>query len=160
MSCPGLHCPGCSGSQSAGIAAAVVVALAVAAEAVQWVADRIWWIGGTAAVCYAMAVVAGTRLERRNDRRAAAWGAARGIYSRADVILPCPVRAAAVPAEPARPAIAAPGITVNIFGVPSPEQAEVIRQVLPEPGGAARGEALRLVTRNPGIDESGAGTLA
>ena len=28
MSCPGLHCPGCSGGQSLGIAAAVVVGLA------------------------------------------------------------------------------------------------------------------------------------
>jgi hypothetical protein len=128
MSCPGLHCPGCSGGQSLGVAAAVVVGLAVAAEAVQWVADRIWWIGGTAAVCYALAAAAGMWLERRNDRRAAAWGAARGIYSRADVILPCPPRAAAVPAEPARPAIAVPQVVnFNFFGADATRAAAIIR---------------------------------
>jgi hypothetical protein len=128
MSCPGLHCPGCSGGQSAGIAAAVVVGLAVAAEAVQWVADRIWWIGGTAAVCYALAVAAGMRLEARARRREAAWGAARGIYSRADVILPYTPRAAAVPAEPARPAIAAPQVVnFNFFGADATRAAAIIR---------------------------------
>jgi len=157
MSCPGLHCPGCSGGQSLGIAAGVVVGLVVAAETVRWVAERIWWIGSTMAVCFVLAVAASMWLERRADRRGAAWGAARGIYSRADMLMPYPARAAAVSAGPEQPTVAAPSTTINIFGVPSPEQPAVIRQALPAQ--AAAQEALRLATRNPGIDESGGGTL-
>ena len=91
-------------------------------------AERIVWIGGTVTVCFALCIAAGMWLERRADRRGARFAAAHGILSRADVILPAPVR---VTATAARPAIDAPQITVNIFGVPSPEQAAVIRQALP-----------------------------
>ena len=59
MSCPGLHCPGCSGGQAIGIAAATVVGLVGAAETVQWVAERIAWIGGTVTVCFALSIAAG-----------------------------------------------------------------------------------------------------
>jgi hypothetical protein len=131
MSCPGLHCPGCSGGQTAGIAAATVVGLVVAAETMQWVAERIVWISATMAVCFILAVAVGMWLERLADRRGARFAAAHGILSRADVILPYPVRVTAVPATTLRPAIGATQITVNIFGVPSPEQAAVIRQTLP-----------------------------
>lgn len=88
MSCPGLHCPGCSGGQSLGILAATAGLVFVAAEAIVWVAENLWWIVPTAIACYALAVVAAMALERRSDRRAAEWGAARGIVSRADVTLP------------------------------------------------------------------------
>jgi hypothetical protein len=111
-----------------------VVGLVVAAETLQWMAERIWWIGSTAAVCFALSVAAGMWLERRADRRGARFAAAHGILSRADVVLPCPVRVTTMPVErvqPERSAIAAPQITVNIFGVPSPDQAAVIRQALP-----------------------------
>ena len=118
MSCPGLHCPGCTGGQSLGIAAGVLLGLVVAAETLQWVAQRVWWIGSTMAVCFALAIAASIWLERRADRRGAAWGAARGIYSRADMVLPYP-------------AVAPPSLTINIFGVPSPEQAAIMRQALP-----------------------------
>jgi hypothetical protein len=131
MSCPGLHCPGCSGGQTAGLAAATVVGLVVAAETVQWVAERIVWICATMAVCFILAVAAGIWLGRLADRRGARFAAAHGILSRADAILPYPVRVPAVPATAPRPAICAPQITVNIFGIPSPEQAAVIRQALP-----------------------------
>jgi hypothetical protein len=139
MSCPGLHCPGCSGGQTAGIAAATLVGLIVAAKTVQWVAERIVWISATMAVCFILAVAAGMWLERLADRRGARFAAAHGILSRADVILPYPVRVTTVPATAPRPAIGAPQITVNIFGVPSPEQAAVMRQALP--GYAITGDA-------------------
>lgn len=106
MSCPGLHCPGCSGGQSLGVLAAAVIGLAAAYETVGWVAGNIWWIIPTVVACYVLAVAAAVALERRSDRRAAAWGAARGIYSRADGILPPPQRApAAFPAAGSPPAI-------------------------------------------------------
>jgi hypothetical protein len=48
MSCPGLHCPGCSEGQLLAIVGGVVAGLVVAYEAVRRVAERIWWIGFTA----------------------------------------------------------------------------------------------------------------
>ena len=41
MSCPGLHCPGCSDGQTLGLAGGAVVLLVLADAAVPWVADRI-----------------------------------------------------------------------------------------------------------------------
>jgi hypothetical protein len=136
MSCPGLHCPGCSGRQSLGIAAATIAVL-VAAETAEYVAERIWWISSTAAACYVLAVAAGMWLERRNDRKAAAWGAARGIYSRADVILPYPVRAEAVTSSSTHPAIGPAVVHLHFHGVPAAEQAAIIRQAIPGHAGAA-----------------------
>ena len=98
MSCPGLHCPGCSGGQSLGIVAAAGVILGVAYETVAVVKEYIIPIAVLAAVCFALAVAASVWLERWSDRRAAAWGAARGIRSRADVILPPTRDPAAFPA--------------------------------------------------------------
>ena len=105
MSCPGLHCPGCSGGQSLGVLAAAVVGLAVAYETVAVVAEYIVPITAVVAACFALAVAASVWLERWSDRRAAEWGAARGIVSRADVILPEPVRAPAVFPAAGPPAI-------------------------------------------------------
>jgi hypothetical protein len=113
---------------------------------VQWVADRVWWIGGTAAACFALAVAAGMWLERLADRRGTRFAAAHGILSRADMVLPAPARTVA--GEPARPALPVPQvININFFSVPSSEQAEVIRQALPghEPAGYAGG----LTASNP-----------
>jgi hypothetical protein len=132
MSCPGLHCPGCSGGQSLGILAAVVAVTYVAAETVLWVAEHIWWIVGTLAVCFGLAVAASMWLERWADARGARFAAAHGILSRADVVAPEVVRAAVVERVPERPAITpAPQVVINIFGMPSPEQAAIIRQALP-----------------------------
>jgi hypothetical protein len=133
MPCPGLHCPGCSRGQSAGILAAALVGLAVADELVQWVADRIWWIGGTAAVAFALAVAASMWLEGWHARRGARFAAAHGILSRADVILPDPVRTGnrdflSRPAE--RPALGFRDLHIHLDGVPSAEQSAVIRQAL------------------------------
>jgi hypothetical protein len=105
VSCPGLHCPGCSEGQSLGILAAAVAAAVVADQAVQWVAERIWWIGGTLAVSFALAVAMSMALEALAARRAARFAARHGILSRADVILPGPVRAVAAEPMPGRPAI-------------------------------------------------------
>jgi hypothetical protein len=80
MSCPGLHCPDCSGGQTVGIAAAAaaVADLVVAAKTVQWVAERIVWISATTAVCFILAAAVGMWLERLADRRGARFAAAHG----------------------------------------------------------------------------------
>jgi len=144
VSCPGLHCPGCSGGESIGILAAVVVGLVVADRTVQWVAERIVWIGGTIAVSLAVAVVASMALGAWTERREARFAARRGIYSRADHIAPEPARCqirhgvsdiGTAGAEIGNGitdlrALPAPGVTINIFGQPSPEQAAVIRQAI------------------------------
>jgi hypothetical protein len=97
MPCPGLHCPGCTGGQSLAVLGTAVIGLAVAYETVAVVAAHIWEIGLTTAACLALSVAASVALERWSDRRAAAWGAARGIYSRADMILPAREVPAALP---------------------------------------------------------------
>jgi hypothetical protein len=50
--------------QSAAVTGAQLIGLAVAAETVNWVAERIWWIGSTLAVCFALVVAAASWLER------------------------------------------------------------------------------------------------
>lgn len=85
MNCPGLHCPGCSGGQSLGILGGAVLGLVVADKLCAWVAERIWWIGGTVAVCMVLAVAASMWLERLSDARCARFGQRHGIASRADV---------------------------------------------------------------------------
>ena len=85
MSCPGLHCPGCSEGQSLGIAAAAVAGLWLLDQTAQVVAEYIWEIGATVAACFALAVAASMWLEARTGRRAAAFAERRGIASRADV---------------------------------------------------------------------------
>lgn len=131
MSCPGLHCPGCSEGQSLAILGGTVAGLVVAAETVQWVAQRIWWIGSTVAVCFVLAGAAGMWLERLADRRGARFTAAHGILSRADVIAPCAVRAEVVPPAiaPAQ-AVITGGTHIWVSGLPDAEQARAIRQAL------------------------------
>jgi hypothetical protein len=85
MGCPGLHCPGCSEGQSLGVVALAVLGLVVADEMCTWVADRIFWIGGTVAACFILATAASMWLERLSDARCARFGERRGIASRADV---------------------------------------------------------------------------
>ncbi len=106
MSCPGLHCPGCSEGQSLGIAGGVVLGLVLLDQTVQWVTERIWWIGGTVAMCFALAVAAGMWLERWAERRGASFAAAHGIVSRADVIQPGRARAEVLPPREIRHGVA------------------------------------------------------
>ena len=120
MSCPGLHCPGCTAGQSAGVFGGAALALAVAYEASGWVAARIWWIAGTAVLSFALSVAASMWLEARSARRGREWGAERGIYSRADLILPA--------APPPPPAIT-PVCIFNFYGTES-DPAAVIRKAI------------------------------
>jgi hypothetical protein len=137
MPCAGLHCPGCSSGQSLGILGGVVLAAVVADETVQWVAGHIWEIGGTLAVCFALAVAVSMWMERWADVRGARFAARHGILSRADVILPeAPMPAvtnslfvtAALDSQ--RPALGFRDVHIHLDGVPPAEQAEVIRRAL------------------------------
>jgi hypothetical protein len=137
MRCPGLHCPGCSGGQSLGILAAVVAVTYVAAETVLWIAEHIWWIVGTLAVCFALAVAASVWLERWTDARGARFAAAHGILSRADVILPVAADAAGF-SHQQRSAVEPPvAIHLHFHGLAAAEQAAIIRQGLPGHRGKA-----------------------
>ena len=141
MGCPGLHCPGCSDGQSLGILAAAVGGLAVADEACTWVADRIFWIGGTVFVALALAVAASMWLERWADRRGARFAARHGILSRADVIQAqvshpavtnVPPRGEIVTArfDSERPALGFRDLHIHLDGMPDATQAAIIRQAL------------------------------
>jgi hypothetical protein len=77
MGCPGLHCPGCSGRQSIGILVVLGGGLYLAAEALAWVAERIWWIAGTLAVSFALALAGCVALARWTDRREARFAERR-----------------------------------------------------------------------------------
>ena len=130
MSCPGLHCPGCTGGQSLGILAGVIAVAYVADETVMWVAERIWWIAGTLALCFVLAVAASMWLEAWADRRATRFAARHGILSRADVMLAQRARAVVVKRVPERPALGFRDLHIHLDGIPTPEQGAVIRQAL------------------------------
>lgn len=128
MSCPGLHCVGCSGKGSAGLIGGAVIVLVVADRAVTWVGDRIWWIGGTVAVCFALATAASMVLEARSERRCAAYAERHGIRSRADVIaMGMPE---ALPRPPIGRALTGGDIHIHLHGGSADEQAAVIRQAI------------------------------
>ena len=138
MSCPGLHCPGCTGGQSLGVLAVVVGAVVVADQVSAWVAERIWWIGGTAFACLALAVAATMWLERLSDARCAGFAERRGIASRADVDQLTPAGVAyLLRREQERPAVGPAVVNFNFYAAASPEQAGVIRTVIPGQAGDA-----------------------
>jgi len=139
MSCPGLHCPGCTGKQSLGAVAAVVAVVYVADRMCLWVAERIWWIGGTIAACFILATAASMWLERLSDARCARFGERHGIASRADVDELTPAGVAWLLArEQQRPAVGpAPVVNFNFYAAASPEQARVVRTVIPGTAGDA-----------------------
>ena len=138
MPCAGLHCPGCTEGQSLAITGGAGVGLVLAAETVQWVAERVFWIGGTMAACLALSVAVSMWLERWAVIRGARFAAAHGILSRADVILPEPVRAVVVESAASRPAIA-PAVVLNFYGEAGEDAAaRVIRTVLPAQAGDSR----------------------
>jgi hypothetical protein len=137
MSCPGLHCPGCSEGQSLGVLGGLVVIVYAADQLSVWVAEHIWEIGGTLAACFALSVAVSMWLERWADIRGARFAAAHGILSRADVLLPEPVRAVVVEPAAARPAIA-PTYVLNFYGADSGDMAaRVLRTALPGSAGDA-----------------------
>ncbi len=130
MSCPGLHCPGCSEGQSLGIAAGAAVALVLADQAVQWVAERIWWIGGTVAVCFAVSVALSMWLERRADARAARFGARHGIASRTDVDELTPAGVAWLLRNDQPRQQIAPVVHLHFHDAPASERAAIIRTAI------------------------------
>jgi hypothetical protein len=160
MSCPGLHCPGCSGGQSLGILAGGIVAFVVAYETVAWVRRDGLEIGLTLAACFALAVAASMWLETRADQRGRAWGAARGIYSRADYIAPeplCAVTATVIPQ--ASQGTQAPAIENHVhfhFDPGDPEAAQFIRSALSgQPGSAITSkESWHVQNRRPPLSQS------
>jgi hypothetical protein len=125
MSCPGLHCPGCSGGQTLGIAAVAVAGLAVAYETVAVVAENIIPIAAVVAACLVLSVAASMWLERLSDRRGVAWGRARGIYSRADYIAP-PRAAAGLPLRQPPPIVN----VFNFYGDGTAPAAAIIRRAI------------------------------
>ncbi|HZR50085.1 MAG TPA: hypothetical protein VFB06_11255 [Streptosporangiaceae bacterium] len=138
MSCPGLHCPGCSEGQSLGILGTVAVAVIIADETVRWAADRIWWIGGTAAACFALSVAVTMWLERRADARGVRYAELHGIASRADVeeLTPAGVAWLASREQP-RAALGVREVHFHFGGLSADEQAHIIRTTLaghPAPG--------------------------
>lgn len=128
MSCPGLHCPGCSEGQSLGIVGVVVIGPVVADKVCTWVAEHIWWIGGTLAISFAVATAVSMALEAWADHRGARFAAVHGILSRADVILPDRGRSIDAPAD--LPALGFRDLHIHLDGVPAAEQAQVIRRAL------------------------------
>lgn len=139
--CPGLHCPGCSEGQSLGILGAVAAGVIIADQTVQWVAERIWWIGGTLALSYAVAVAVAMWLESRADARGVRYAEERGIASRADVegLTPAGVAWLARHEQPR----AVLGVTIinNFYGADGEmTAARVIRQALPGAGDAITSE--------------------
>jgi peptidoglycan/LPS O-acetylase OafA/YrhL len=94
---------------------------------VQWVAENIVWIAATVVLCFVLSVAASMWLERFNDRKAREWGAARGIWSRADMVLPPPVRGVIAPEQPA---IAPQVVNFNFYGVDATRASAVIHQAL------------------------------
>lgn len=134
MGCPGVHCPGCSGGQSIIVLGAVAGAAWVADIMVRWVADRIWWIGGTLVVCTVLAIAASMALGAWADRRGERYAAARGILSRADVMAAGQIgqqRAVTIlPPVPERPALEPRAVHIHFHGLSEVEQAVVIRRAL------------------------------
>lgn len=138
MICPGLHCPGCTGKQSLGALIGVVVVVYVADQLCAWVADRIWWIGGTIAACFILATAASMWLERLSDARCARFAERRGIASRADVDELTPAGVAWLLArEQQRPAVGPAVVNFNFYAAASPEPARAVRTVIPGQAGDA-----------------------
>ena len=139
MSCPGLHCPGCTGKQSLAGLVALAVIVYVAYEVFAFVACYIWWIIGALVVCFALATAASMWLERLSDARCARFGERHGIASRADVDELTPAGVAWLLArEQQRPAVGpAPVVNFNFYAAASPEQARVVRTVIPGTAGDA-----------------------
>jgi hypothetical protein len=146
-----LHCPGCTGGQSLGVLAVAAAGLAVAYETVAVVAAHIWEIGGTVAACAVLSAAAVVWLESRTRRREAAWAAARGIYSRGDLILPERV-------TPPRRVTASGGVTIQFINPAQAQQAEVIRALMDgghdDPGGPDGGTSPAAVRPGPSTGES------
>ena len=127
MACPG---PALRRMCSAG-PAAPVVPLRRCSSASMWVAEHLVEVIATSAVCGALAVAAVALLMRWADRRDARQRAAASIWTVRPSALPADRREAVGQAE--RAALPFRDLHIHLDGMPSPEQAAVIRQALNEP---------------------------
>ncbi len=123
MSCPGLHCAGCAGG------AAVPVVPLVAFLGLAWVAEHLVEVAIVSAACSALAVAAVVALMRWQERREARRAAGGQLWSVREVPQIPHVRAESVTSAE-RPALGFRDLHIHIDGVPSAEQAAVIRQAL------------------------------
>jgi hypothetical protein len=146
MSCPGLHCPGCSGRQTLGILAGAAIGLVVADKVSTAVAGHIWEIAVTVAVCFVLSVAASLWLERRSDAICTAFGVRHGIASRADVEALNPAGLAYLERHQPRKAIAPPPQVVSnnyFFGADAAAIAAAVAGAQQQPARVIRGEVER-----------------
>jgi hypothetical protein len=124
MSCGGLHCAGCAGGM------ALPVVPIVELYGLTWVIEHLAEVVTVSAACGALAVAAVVALMRWCDRRQARAAIGRPyLYVRE--VPAVTASAERVPiADTARPAVAAPQVVFNFYGVPEADQAHVIRQAL------------------------------
>jgi len=125
MSCPGLHCACCSGG-GGGIAILALVAF----EGAEWVATHLVEVIATGATCAILATATAIALfkwaDRRDARRAALW---QFQYAREAPSVRTENRDF-LSASAERPALGFRDLHVHLDGLPSAEQAAVIRQAL------------------------------
>jgi len=129
MSCPGLHCAGCAGG------AAIPVWPLAAVYGLAWIAEHIVEVIAVSATCGVLTLAAVVALmrwaDRRDARRAAGWQF-RYVREVSNVaVISLPPRGANLTAvcDTERPALGFRDLHIHL-GVPSAEQAAVIRQAL------------------------------
>ncbi len=130
MSCPGLHCAGCAGG------AAIPVWPLAAVYGLAWIAEHIIEVIAVSAACGVLALAAVVALmrwaDRRDARRAAQWQFryVREVPNVAVTNLPPGATNLTAVCDTERPALGFRDLHIHIDGVPSAEQATVIRQAL------------------------------
>jgi hypothetical protein len=131
MSCPGLHCACCAG----GITVPVVPIAAALGPAgiAEHLVEVVIVCGVSGALAVAASILLLRRAGRRDDRQLAAWRAA--YVARSAPEIRHVVADSVTSAE--HPAIAAPQVVINIFGMPSAEQAAIICRAFPGQAGDA-----------------------
>jgi hypothetical protein len=126
MSCSGLHCAGCGGG------AAVPVVALVAFLGIEWVVEHLVEVAAISATCGVLSIVAVVFLMRWGERRDAAR---RQLWTvRADALPPSQTRHAV--SDSPRSELGFRDLHIHLDGVPSAEQAAIIRQALPGASGS------------------------
>jgi hypothetical protein len=125
MTCPGLHCPGCSSCSGGGWLVRLAALVFAVIEIAEFIAARIWWILGGTAVAIAVPVYIVWRLTRWQQHREAVHAVQRPFVTEREA-------PAAVPSAARRELGSATVINVNIFTADAEESAaRIIRQALP-----------------------------
>jgi hypothetical protein len=121
MSCSGLHCAGCGGG------AAVPVVALVAFLGIEWVVEHLVEAVAVSAACGVLSVAAVVFLMRWGERRDAVR---RQLWTvQADALPPRQIRHAV--SDSARSELGFRELHIHLDGMPSAEQAAIIRQALP-----------------------------